>query len=67
MILEMAYPKDKPREPTNLRMPHSEETRKKISESCKKAKMGHWNKGPKHSEEWTQKIAEKLSNLCKSA
>ena len=41
----MAYPRGKPREPTNKGVPHSEETRRKISESCKKIGMGKWNIG----------------------
>ena len=62
----MAYPRGKSRPPTNKDIPHTEATKKKISESCKRVNMGKWNAGRPHSKEWIDKIAEKLTGLKRS-
>jgi len=54
----MAYPKGQPA--PNKGKAHSEETRKKISESCKKVGVGKWNKGKKVT--WTRKPVDKSKN-----
>jgi hypothetical protein len=59
----MAYTKGNPA--PNRGKPHTEETKKKISELCKKASVGKWNIGLTRTEEHKRQISEGLIEYFK--
>jgi hypothetical protein len=42
----------------NYGIPRNEETRRKISEGCKRSGVGKFNVGRIHSDDWVQKVIE---------